>query len=61
MQTDIVAAYNMSTGKVHLFNARKLREVVPHKRTVRGASNCLGILIGWEEKGAGHIITLENK
>ena len=61
LQTDIVAAYNMFSGAVHLFHARKLREAAKSKRTVRGASNCPGILIGWEEKGAGHIITLEKK
>jgi hypothetical protein len=61
LQTDIVAAYNIFSGKVHLFHARKLREAAKSKRTVLGASNCPGILIGWEEKASGHIITLENK
>lgn len=62
MQTDIVAAYNMFSGKVHLFNAKKLREAVKSKwQGVRGANGGRGAIIGWEEKEAGHIITLENK
>lgn len=61
MQTDLVAVYNKWSGKVYLFNAKRLKEAVVGRRTVTGASGCPGVLVDWEEKEAGHLITLEQQ